>query len=126
MALSTEKEEKVEGTGITEVQSESIDVEDGTKKLVEVKRKKSSKRGDGPQTDNVDYQMERSKKDRKGKGKMGETKEKGSVTKEEEDERKEERKKQKKIRREPKESQLAVNVEKQGVDHREPKGRKVS
>ncbi|KIM45192.1 hypothetical protein M413DRAFT_333879 [Hebeloma cylindrosporum] len=110
MALSTEKEEKVEGTGVTEVQSESID-EDGTKKLDEIKKKKASKKSDGPQTDNGDHQ-ERSKKDLKGKRKS-----KGSVTNEEEDaKRKAERKKEKKMRREAEESQLAANVEGQEAD----------
>lgn len=99
MAISTKKEEKVEGARITEVQCEPIDVEDETKKPVEVKRKKSSKRSNGPQTDNSDYQMERSKKDRRRKEKVGKTKEKGSVTNEEDERRKEERRKQKKIRR---------------------------
>jgi len=126
MALSTEKEETVEGARITEVRCESIDVEDRTKKPVEVKRKKSSKRSNGLQTDNSDYQMERSKRDHRGKEKVGKTKEKGSVTNEEEKRRKEERRKQKKMRKEIKESQLAANVNDQGVDHRETKGRKVS
>jgi len=122
MTLSTEKEEKVEGTRITEIQCESIDVEDGKKKQVEGTRKKSSKMGDGPQTDSGDHQMERSKKDRKGKGKVGKTKEKGSVTSEEEEEKRKERKKQKKMMK----SQLAANMKDQRVDHQETKGRKVS
>jgi Pin2-interacting protein X1 len=128
MTLLTEKEEKVDGARIIEAQCKPIDVEDGTKKPVEVKRKKSSKRSNGLQTDNSDYQMERSKKDRRGKEKVGKTKKKGSgVTNEEEEERrKEERRKQKKMRRKLKESQLAAIVKDQGVDHREKKGKKVS
>ena len=95
IVLSTERETKVNNSKITEIQSESITAEDGTKKLDEVKRKKILERGDGPHTDNGAYQR---KKDRKRKGEVEKTREKGKVTnKEDGEKRKKEREREREI-----------------------------